>query len=150
MPIVQISRIQHRRGKSTDLPQLAAGELGWVIDDQKLYIGNGTLADGAPNIGNTEIVTTGSSAFGAALKYLYHGYLGDPGKSGDATQRTLQTKLDERVSVKDFGAKGDGSTDDATAINKALEKLYRNTDKTDARSRRILFFPAGQYNITAE
>ena len=150
MPIVQISRIQHRRGKATDLPQLAAGELGWVIDDQKLYIGNGTLADGAPNIGNTEIVTTGSSAFGAALKYLYHGYLGDPGISGDATQRTLQTKLDERVSVKDFGAKGDGSTDDATAINKALEKLYRNTDKTDARSRRILFFPAGQYNITAE
>ena len=49
MPIVQISRIQHRRGKATDLPQLAAGELGWSIDDQKLYIGNGTLADGAPN-----------------------------------------------------------------------------------------------------
>tara|TARA_B100001113_G_scaffold74844_1_gene58287 strand:- start:1128 stop:2720 length:1593 start_codon:yes stop_codon:yes gene_type:complete len=150
MPIVQISRIQHRRGKATDLPQLAAGELGWVIDDQKLYIGNGTLADGAPNIGNTEIVTTGSSAFGAALKYLYHGYLGDPGLSGEATQRTLQTKLDERVSVKDFGAKGDGSTDDVLAINKALEKLYRHTDKTDVRSRRILFFPAGQYNITAE
>jgi len=150
MPIVQISRIQHRRGKSTDLPQLAAGELGWVIDDQKLYIGNGTLADGAPNIGNTEIVTTGSSAFGAALKYLYHGYLGDPGKSGDATQRTLQTKLDERVSVKDFGAKGDGSTDDASAINKALEKIYYNAaDKTDPRSRQILFFPAGQYNITS-
>ena len=143
MPIVQISRIQHRRGKATDLPQLAAGELGWVIDDQKLYIGNGTLADGAPNIGNTEIVTTGSSAFGAALKYLYHGYLGDPGISGDATQRTLQTKLDERVSVKDFGAKGDGSTDDASAINKALEKIYYNAaDKTDPRSRQILFFPA--------
>ena len=56
MPIVQISRIQHRRGKETDLPQLAAGEIGWVIDKQKLYIGNGTLADGAPNLGNTEIV----------------------------------------------------------------------------------------------
>ena len=39
MPIVQISRIQHRRGKATDLPQLAAGELGWSVDDQKLYIG---------------------------------------------------------------------------------------------------------------
>ena len=45
MPIVQISRIQHRRGKATDLPQLAAGELGWSVDDQKLYIGNGTVAD---------------------------------------------------------------------------------------------------------
>ena len=57
MPIVQISRIQHRRGKKTDLPQLAAGELGWSIDDQRLYIGNGTVADGAPAVGNTEIVT---------------------------------------------------------------------------------------------
>ena len=56
MPIVQISRIQHRRGKKTDLPQLAAGELGWSIDDQRLYIGNGTVADGAPAIGNTEIL----------------------------------------------------------------------------------------------
>jgi hypothetical protein len=57
MPIVQISRIQHRRGKLTDLPQLASGELGWVVDSQRLYIGNGTVADGAPAIGNTEIVT---------------------------------------------------------------------------------------------
>ena len=44
MPVVQISRIQHRRGKLTDLPQLAAGELGWVVDSQRLYIGNGTVA----------------------------------------------------------------------------------------------------------
>ena len=67
MPIVQISRIQHRRGLKTDLPQLAAGELGWSIDDQKLYIGNGTVADGAPAVGNTEIMTAGSSAFTTAL-----------------------------------------------------------------------------------
>ncbi len=63
MPIVQISRIQHRRGKATDLPQLAAGELGWSVDDQKLYIGNGTVADGAPAVGNTEIVTAGYGGF---------------------------------------------------------------------------------------
>ena len=50
MPIVQISRIQHRRGKRTDLPQLAAGELGWVIDEQRLFIGNGTVSDGAPAV----------------------------------------------------------------------------------------------------
>ena len=59
MPIVQISRIQNRRGVATDLPQLAAGELGWVIDDQRLYIGNGTVADGAPAVCNTEKVTAG-------------------------------------------------------------------------------------------
>ena len=54
MPVVQISRIQHRRGKATNLPQLAAGELGWSVDQQRLYIGNGTVADGAPAVGNTE------------------------------------------------------------------------------------------------
>ena len=76
MPIVQISRIQHRRGKRTDLPQLAAGELGWVVDEQRLFIGNGTVADGAPAVGNTEIVTAGSSAFTTALNHTYQGYLG--------------------------------------------------------------------------
>ena len=59
MAITTISRIQHRRGLSTDLPQLAAGELGWVVDQQKLFIGNGTVADGAPAVGNTEILNSG-------------------------------------------------------------------------------------------
>lgn len=33
-----------------------------------------------------------------------------------ATPRTVQTKLQERVSVQDFGAKGDGSTNDGAAF----------------------------------
>jgi len=148
MPIVQISRIQHRRGKATDLPQLAAGELGWSIDDQRLYIGNGTLADGAPNIGNTEIVTAGSSSFTTALTHVYKGYLGDATTiNTGTTTRTIQAVLDDYVSVKSFGAVGDGSTADASAIQRAIDELYRDPDKTDARSRRILFFPAGTYNI---
>lgn len=154
MPIVQISRIQHRRGKATDLPQLAAGELGWVIDEQKLYIGNGTVADGAPAVGNTEILTSGSSAFSSALKYVYKGYLGDatPIVTGDGVDvlRTLQQRLDDYVSVKAFGAVGDGATDDTDAIQRALEELYSDiVDQDDYASSRILFFPAGLYNISA-
>ena len=76
MAVVQISRIQHRRGLATDLPQLAAGELGWSIDEQKLYIGNGKVSDGAPAVGNTEILTSGSSSVTTALSYVYKGYLG--------------------------------------------------------------------------
>ena len=151
MPIVQISRIQHRRGKATDLPQLAAGEIGWSIDDQKLYIGNGTVADGAPVVGNTEIMTSGSSAFTTALTYVYKGYAGDStpiqtGATGDFS-RTLQQSLDDYVSVKAFGAVGDDSTADATAIQRALDELYSDTDQDDTRARRILFFPAGIYRI---
>ena len=153
MPIVQISRIQHRRGKRTDLPQLAAGELGWVIDEQRLFIGNGTVADGAPAVGNTEIVTSGSSGFTTALTHTYKGYLGDStpistGASSDVT-RTLQDVLDDHVSVKAFDAKGDNSTDDTAAIQRALDELYSDTDQDDIRARRILFFPAGIYKTSA-
>jgi hypothetical protein len=157
--IIQISRIQHRRGRATELPQLAAGELGWVIDEQRLYIGNGTVADGAPAVGNTEILTAGSASFSAALNYVYQGYLGDAtpiltGATTDIT-RTLQERLDDYVSVKAFGAVGDyidpgtPSTNDTAAIQRALDELYSDTDEDEARSRRILFFPAGTYKITS-
>ena len=58
MAIVQISRITNRKGLLEDLPQpLAGAELGWAIDERRLFIGNGELADGAPVVGNTEILT---------------------------------------------------------------------------------------------
>ena len=57
MAIVQVSRITNRKGLSENLPQLAGAEFGWVIDQRKLYIGNGTVSEGAPAIGNTEILT---------------------------------------------------------------------------------------------
>jgi hypothetical protein len=149
VPIVSISRIQHRRGKRTDLPQLAAGELGWVIDEQRLFIGNGTVSDGAPAVGNTEIVTSGSSAFTTALTHVYKGYLGDSTPVTTSVSRTLQKRLDDYVSVKDFGATGDDSTADVTAIQNAIDEIYKDTDKDDTRSRRVLFFPAGTYRINA-
>jgi len=153
VPIVQISRIQHRRGKSTELPQLAAGELGWVIDEQRLYIGNGTVADGAPAVGNTEILTAGSASFSTALNYVYRGYLGDatPILTGAVSDiiRTLQERLDDYVSVRSFGAVGDGVADDTAALQRALDQIYNNLDLNDARSERILFFPAGVYKTSA-
>ena len=57
MAIVQISQITNRKGLQENLPQLAGAELGWSVDSRRLYIGNGTLQEGAPEIGNTEILT---------------------------------------------------------------------------------------------
>jgi hypothetical protein len=51
--------------------------------------------------------------------------------------------------VKDFGATGDDSTSDVTAIQSAIDELYTDTDKDDTRARRVLFFPAGTYRINA-
>ena len=73
MAVVQISRIQVRRGKKgqTNLPQLASGELGWAVDSQELYIGNGSVSEGAPQVGNTKILTTADNIFDIADQYEY-------------------------------------------------------------------------------
>jgi hypothetical protein len=57
MAVIQISQIQVRSGLQQDLPQLATGEFGWSIDTQRLFIGKGTLAEGSPTTGVTEILT---------------------------------------------------------------------------------------------
>lgn len=56
----------------------------------------------------------------------------------DAAVGTVQNKLREFVSVKDFGAKGDGVADDTAAINAALNAV-------NAMGAVSLYFPAGTY-----
>jgi hypothetical protein len=151
MALVQISRIQHRKGLMEDLPQLAGGELGWAVDQRRLFIGNGTLAEGAPVIGNTEILTNFSGlADIATLVYKGEpaGYIAQTGSTpASPIRRTLQAKFDDRVSVKDFGAVGDGVADDTLAIARALTQLY-TVNSSDA-AKKVLYFPAGEYLITA-
>ena len=55
-----------------------------------------------------------------------------------ATARTALSKLQESVSVKDFGAVGDGTTDDTAAIQAALDS-----------SAKLIFVPIGNYKTTA-
>jgi hypothetical protein len=57
MAVIQVSQIQVRSGYQEDLPTLSTGEFGWCIDTQRLFIGKGTLAEGAPETGVTEILT---------------------------------------------------------------------------------------------
>ena len=150
MAIVQISRITNRKGLTENLPQLAGAEFGWCVDSRRLFIGNGTLQSGAPVIGNTEILTEFSDITVLA-DYTYQdivvGYAAQTGPTaGDPVVRSVQAKLDDFASVRDFGATGDGSTDDTAAINRALFQLY--CVETNTQIRRALYFPAGTYRIT--
>lgn len=152
MAIIQISKIQHRRGLSTDLPQLASAELGWSIDTRQLYIGNGTIEEGAPTLGNTEILTEYSDILSVVQTYVFKGdeggYIVKTGPSTSSpSNRTLQHKLDDFINVRDFGATGDGVTNDLAAINRALYEVYCRTPN-NTLSRRTIYFPGGTYKIT--
>lgn len=58
-----------------------------------------------------------------------------------ATARTVDSKLKEVVSVKDFGAVGDGTTDDTAAFNAALSA---------SASMNVIYVPPGNtYRITS-
>ena len=152
MAIQQVSRITVRKGLAEDLPQpLAGAELGWATDQRRLYIGNGALADGAPVVGNTEILTEFSDLFEYASAYVYQGaaagYVVQTGAtSGSPVSQSLQSRLDSYAIVTDFGATGDGVTDDTAAINRALFQLY--CVQNNPAIRRSLFFPAGEYIVT--
>ncbi len=153
MAIVQISQITNRLGLAQDLPQLAGGELGWSVDTRQLYIGNGTLAEGAPIVGNTEILTEFSDILEVAAAYTYKGtaagYTVQTGPTASTpVVQSLQSWLDQFASVKDFGATGDGATDDTAAINRALNQLYCQPQQSPA-IRRTLFFPAGTYVVSS-
>ena len=152
MAIVQVSRITQRKGLQEDLPQpLASAELGWAIDDRRLFIGNGTLDEGAPVVGNTEILTEFSDILSFTTAYTYKGeaagYTVQTGaSSGTPVSVSLQDRLDYTVSVKAFGATGNGVTDDTSAINRALYQLY--CVEVNPQIRRALYFPAGRYIVS--
>ena len=153
MAVIQISRIQVRRGLQENLPQLAAGELGWSVDTQRLFIGNGTLEEGAPELGNTEIITAGQDVLAAIQSYTFQGaesgYISQTGvNSFSDVKRSLQNKFDEQISARDFGAKGDGITDDSAALQRAIDQVYpKGAYYNTVSVRRTLKIPAGVYNL---
>lgn len=153
MAVIQISRIQHRKGLQQDLPQLASAELGWAVDSRRLYIGNGTVAEGAPTTGITEILTQYSDLLSIAGTYTFKGaqsgYTSRTGATSDVPiKRTLQQKLDDYISVHDYGAKGDNATDDTAAIQRAIDQtLFGNFASATTRLRRVVHLPAGTYLI---
>ena len=125
--------------------------MGLAVDTRQLFIGNGELTEGAPVVGNTEILTEFSDLLQYTTAYTYKGsaagYDVQTGAtSGSPVSQSLQSRLDSYAVVTDFGATGDGVTDDTAAINRALFQLYCR--QTNTQIRRSLFFPAGTYLIT--
>ena len=95
-------------------PTMLVGEMGYETDTGKFKVGTGT----------TWTATN------------YSGGVTAPGLG--AIYRTVDSKLADTVSVKDFGAVGDGVTDDTAEIQAALNSGAAN-----------VLLPKGVYIITA-
>lgn len=154
MAVVQISRIQVRRGQANQgagLPQLASGELGWAIDTRELYIGNGSVSEGAPSVGNTKILTQFDDIFSLAGTYSYRvedSFIQTGGSAVSPIRRTLQDRLDDRVSVRSFGLTGDSGQNATVLLQRAIDQLFLNSaNKSNAQSRVLLYIEPGVYTI---
>lgn len=96
MPVIQISRIQHRSGTSGELPDaLATGEIGFTTDTGEVFIGAGDHARVADRKSypyqNIKILTEFDVQYGMKGDVYYHG----PLKQADLPQGagTLQFPL---------------------------------------------------------
>ena len=178
MAIIEIARIQVRRGQEnqTGIPQLAGGEFGWATDNENLYIGLKREDGGARdtnirvltendvrlftsfvnsgmlntttnytwNIDNSETITSSTYVSGVAPT------------PDDRIVRTVQNKLDDIVSVADFGVISSSTTDCSIALQTAIDHLFLDLDvyyptQYDAQGsltyNKKLYFPAGIYRI---
>jgi hypothetical protein len=145
--VIQISKIQVRRGQknsNTGVPQLSSAEFAWAVDTQELFIGNGSVAEGAPYVGNTKIITEHDNILDLANSYQFA--YNDTAITA-SVPRSLQSKTDEYVSVADFGAVGDGSTDCVFAFQTAFEQLFRNPN---TNYRKVLTIPNGEYLMASD
>tara|TARA_B100000424_G_scaffold251296_1_gene226656 strand:- start:56 stop:1696 length:1641 start_codon:yes stop_codon:yes gene_type:complete len=151
--VIQISRIQVRRGQKnqgTGLPQLASGEFGWAIDTRELYIGNGSVSEGSPAVGNTKLLTEHDNIFSLPATYTYK--QASNIQTGVSTvspvTRTLQDRLDDTISIRSFGVLGESSQDATAGFQRAIDQLFINSSFSGEKSRVTLMLEPGIYTIS--
>lgn len=121
----------------------AANDADSIMYEQGYLVNAGSFVAGKMyrivSVGTTNFTLIGATSNTVGLHFIATG----PG-SGDGTAElstTVEDKLREYVSVKDFGAVGDGVVDDTTAIQNAINFALAN--------KKSVYVPAGVYLYTA-
>jgi len=103
-----------------------------------LYTANDTLVWNVDGINGPDQATLAALAASNGSSLI--GY--SPGGTGTVTT-TVQSKLRQTVSVKDYGAVGNGVANDTTAIQNTISAV-------GASGGGAVYFPAGTYKITSK
>jgi len=90
------------------------------------------------SVGDTNFTAIGAAANAVGITFIATGV--GTGTGNAYYTRTVQAKLQETVSVKDYGAVGNGTTDDTAAIQRAVQAMATGG---------TLLFPAGTYKVTS-
>lgn len=143
---------------STEVQTATAGQTLFVLNSMAYTPGTNTLGvyiDGVNQVVNNSYIETNATSVtfvtglhaGAVVKFINLNIASTdanvvayaPGFTG-STLTTVQEKLQQYVSVKDFGAVGDGVADDTLSVQAAID--YAQTDG------QALYAPAGVYAVS--
>jgi hypothetical protein len=159
MAVLEIARIQVRRGQEnqTGVPPLAGGEFAWAADTEKLYIGL-RREDGGSRDANVEVLTEQhlrnlfEFTVNTVTSYVYRYGSDITAEVSTEYERNLLEKLDDQVSVKDFGIEGNGVDDVTALLRMTVDRLFLSTSTYQpypgVSAAKVLYFPTGVYNIS--
>ncbi|MGC1176812.1 MAG: glycosyl hydrolase family 28-related protein, partial [Candidatus Saccharimonadales bacterium] len=142
--VVQLTGDLSGTAASPTVPGLAAKANDTAVVHTNIVTTNGDIIAATSNatvarvgIGANGLVLTADSTQTAGVKWA----------AGGSTDANAVHKGDLLINVKDYGALGDGSTDDSTAIQAAFNAVsVLNPDGLSASGAEV-WFPAGTYNI---
>ena len=114
-----------------------AYEQGYQVTAGAFVVGKSYLIT---SVGNTNFVSIGAATNTVGVYFTATG--AGSGTGTAQLSRTVQAKFQDSISVKDFGAVGDGTTDDTNAILAAIAGMPSNGSN--------LLFPQGTYIVNSD